>query len=402
MPRPCQRVGKTPSPIIDVLLEKYPDVKFNLAPGCPSATPHPHALAACQARLSEPTSISHFSHYNDVIGSQSLRYQWLEYIFQRKVDSFDSVIPDHEIMITAGANQAFINVALTICDPGDDVIVVLPYYFSHVNALLMSNVNLIYVKVTTSTLCPSVPEIEKAITPRTRACVIVNPGNPSSVVMPQQLLDELSELCRRHKVYLCIDEAYREYDFSGSDAISTVYSPQLHSHMIKFYTMSKCFGMAGWRVGAVLYPRTLSSGMRKMQDTIPTHAAMFSQALAAEALKHKPTHMESVLKVRNIFLNVVRPIYARSSISDMFVEPTGAFYLFLPYRRPGDDQFPKDDEVVHFLATDYGVLTVPGYGFGMEGYIRVCYGALREEDAPDAARALGRGLSNVLKECQNL
>lgn len=397
MPGPCQRVGNTPSPIIDVLLEKYPDVQFNLAPGCPSATPHPRALATCQALLSEPTSISQFSHYNDVIGSQSLRYQWLEYIFQCKVDSFDSIIPDHEIMITAGANQAFVNVVLTICDPGDDVIVVLPYYFSHVNALLMNNVNPIYVKVTTSTLCPSASDIEMAITPRTRACIIVNPGNPSGVVMSRHLLDELSEMCRRHKVYLCIDEAYREYDFSRSDAISTVYSPQLHSHMIKLYTMSKCFGMAGWRVGAVLYPRALSSGMRKMQDTIPTHAAMFSQALAAEVLKFKPSHMASVLKVRNIFLDFVRPIYAASTISDMFVEPTGAFYLFLPYRRTGDEQPPRDDEVVHLLATGYGVLTVPGYGFGMDGYVRVCYGALREDEAADAARALGMGLSNVLK-----
>lgn len=399
---PSTRICDACPTIIDILHERYPNVAFDLAPGTPCLPPDSLTLNDSQKLLSKSATATDLSRYDDVIGSSKLRNRWANYLFNTNLEAdstqipIRTMLPEHDMMITAGANQAFINVILTICNPNDDVLLVLPFYFSHLNAVILTGANPIYVKVDPHTLLPALSELESAHSERARALVITNPGNPSGVIVPPSLLDEISKWCRKKNLYLVLDEAYREYNFSTESVGRPVYSPPFQDHIIKVYTMSKAFGLAGWRIGAVVYPLFLSKYIEKAQDTVPTHAARFSQLVAFEALRYKPPHIDIAARVRNIFLNHLRPVYSMSALKKWYREPAGAFYLFLPYRNPTGAKPTEDEKVVDILASKFRVLVVPGSFFGLSGYLRVCYGAVDEKQADLAAKALAHALRNIL------
>lgn len=399
---PSTRICNACPTIIDILHEKYPSTTFDLAPGMPFLSPDSLNLTDSQKLLSETVTAIDLSKYDDVTGSSTLRNRWANYLFNTslRADStqvpIQSLLPEHEMMITAGANQAFVNVMLTICNPNDEILLVLPYYFSHLNAIILTGANPVYVKVDPCTLLPSLSDLDSVRSERTRALVVTNPGNPSGVIVPSFLLNEISRWCRKHNLFLILDEAYREYNFVQECVGNPVYSPPFQDHIIKLYTMSKAFGLAGWRIGAVVYPRSLSTYMRKAQDTIPTHAVRFSQLVAIEALRYKPPHIDLAARVRNIFLKNLRPVYLTSSLKKWYREPKGAFYLFLPYRNPSEAKPTDDEQAVNFLALKFQVLSVPGNIFGMSGYIRVCYGAVGEQKAVTASETLAHGLRELL------
>lgn len=405
-----KRIIRTPPAIIDELIEKHASVvKYNLAPGSPNTLPNKKAIEKVMSLLCNDGTVRNLSKYNDVIGKHNLRQAWVRYIYQNDA-AMDELIPEHELMVTAGANQAFYNLVVTICDAHDHVIVIKPYYFSHVNALLMNDVDITYVSVDERTLLPDANDVSELITNRTRMVLVCNPGNPSGVTLSNETLDDLSSICARRQVYLCLDEAYREYDFSNTTkGVQTCYSPPLHRYIVKIYTMSKVFGMAGWRIGAVLYPKSLSGDMQKVQDTIATHASTFSQTLAYEALHYPPYHHRVALRVRDVFVRNVKPVYDQvADMSHLFIVPSGAFYMFLPYRLPNtklkalsdeecsDECKHEDEQAVSDLSVQHGVLTTPGWIFGMSGRIRVCFGAVAEQDAEDASHRLAAGLLGIL------
>lgn len=411
MKRFSQRIAETPSAIIDELLLAHENVRFNLAPGSPCTVPNPTVMTHAISLLSDPAKVAALSRYDQVHGSSALRKRWANYLYNPNYSleasleiseqPLEKLLPEHDIMVTAGANQAFVNVMLTICDPGDDVLLPAPYYLAHKNALAMTNVHAIHVQPNLSTLLPSLQSISSAQTCRTRALVITNPNNPAGVVYPAQLLNGLSEFCARRGMYLILDEAYREYNFTALDRDSPqhpVFSPKLAPHIIKLHTMSKAFGLAGWRIGAVTYPRDLSEHMCKAQDTIPTHASNFSQAVAHFALAMPFTHVFEAVCIRHIFVSALVNLYRGTPLQEKFVIPDGAFYVFTPYSfEPTSCKTNDDDYVVHRLATDFGVLVIPGYSFGLSGYVRVCYGAVHVDDAPDAAAALVNGVQSIMK-----
>lgn len=397
--------------IIDDLIQDHCNVRFNLAPGSPCTVPHADCIAIATTHLTQSGTVASLSRYDEVRGMGALRKRWANYLYNPEyLDSpsnldlveqpLNILLPHHELMTTAGANQAFVNVISTLCDPHDDVLLPIPYYFSHKNALALADVRATLIPPDPNTLLPTIAAVASAVTPRTRALVITNPSNPTGAVYPKALLVALSEFCAAKAIYLILDEAYLEYNFSENESFpSRIYSPHLQPHVIKLHTMSKAFGLAGWRVGCVTYPRDLSVHMCKVQDTIPTHASNFSQVVALSALKLPASHVSEAAKIRYIFIHALTTLFSGTPLQPRFVIPKGAFYVFAPYTPlPSQSKAQDDDRVVHTLARTFGVLTVPGYAFGLAGYVRVCYGAVRLDDAHRAAEALANGLQFFLEE----
>lgn len=416
IPRPVssRRVRQAWPPVVDNIINKYGNrVRFNLAPGAPYFGMCDEVRLKVAALLGARQNTADLSRYGDVLGSLALRQSWASVILHGyDSDSLhvpapkdiECLLPRHELMITAGANQAFVNVILALCDGGDEVLLILPYYFSHYNALAVTGVTPVCVPVDKRTLLPHVASIRERISGRSRALVVVNPGNPSGKVFDRVLMDSITRLCRDQKIWLIIDEAYREFAYESTAQLA--YSPSADDGIIHIYTMSKAYGLAGWRIGAVMYPKRISEEMRKVQDTIPTHPAKFSEAVALEALRYnpvahsieRPSKVVQLGEVRKVFVRALRRVYRNSILADRFVVPDGAFYFFLPYNTL-DGELPSrrsDMQVVEYLATQHNILVSPGFTFGMEGYIRVSYGCVEISSADEVSSALALGLSIFL------
>lgn len=281
-----------------------------------------------------------------------------------------------------------------MCDPGDEIILLAPYYFSHYNALTACGVTPVIVKCDVATLLPaSVSCVKDAVSPRTKAVVLVSPGNPSGVVAPREFVDALTSLCETSGIWLVADEAYKEITYDGVVACA----PTALAGVIRIYTMSKVYGLAGWRVGALVYPRALSLHLRKVQDTIPTHATIISQVVALSAIEEDSSRIGrrvgDFAAIRECFVRHITEVYeGRRHLH--FVRGNGAFYLFLPV---GCSTLHRSTpgcaaDVVSFLVHTAKVLVVPGSAFGMDNYVRVSFGSVTLRHAESAAKALKAGL----------
>lgn len=391
-------------PILCNLSDKYPSVPYNLSVGMTFHTPSPSILKFAAANLSDPT----LSRYGFILGDETLRTIWANvlsnaYPLPSPLLSPREALPHHELMITAGSNQAFLNVVLALCDPSDEVLLPVPYYYPHQIALQLSSITPVHVPTNATTFLPSVPDIASRITPRTRALVLVNPGNPSGVVYPRALLESIAALCRKSSIWLVLDLAYREFVYCGPSPL--VHVPESRDGVICMYTVSKAYALPGWRVGAVVYPKRLSLSMLKVQETVPTHAAKFSQLIAGEALRHDPLEapadglapIAELDAVRRVLIEVLQRVYEHSSLAKRFVVPNGAFYFFLPYQPQGGGEATEESDMwaIDYL-TQHDILLAPGFAFGMAGYLRLSYGSVRLDMTKELTSVLVGALKAIV------
>ncbi len=297
---------------------------------------------------------------------------------------------ERRILVTAGANQGFLNAVLAICDPGDEVILPAPYYFNHEMAVTLSGCR--PVPVPTDERCLPRPDaIEAAITARTRAVVTVSPNNPTGAVCPKEILAEINRLCARRGIFHVSDEAYEYFLYGGA----THFSPGSlgnHDTTISLYSLSKSFGMASWRVGFLVIPERLYDDVMKVQDTVAICGPAVSQFVGLKALPagrgHAQAHLPSLDRVRR---EIARRL---GEIPELVSVPPadGAFYLFLRVRA----EIPALS-LAERLVREHRVAAIPGETFGMARgcYLRISYGALSEETAIEGTERLVEGLQAI-------
>ena len=211
-------------------------------------------------------------------------------------------------MVTSGANQAFMNVVLTLMNGSDGAsdkkaLFFVPYYFNHVMAVQMAHGNdaVVLGPVDLHTGYPNVQWLEEQLNKDNNKHIsmvtIVNPGNPTGVNIPPEIIQQIASLCKEQQVWLVLDHTYEDfrYDQSNSeqqqqqqmDQIN--YFPQL-DNVIHIFSMSKAYAMAGFRVGYVVLPsEQIYNAMLKVQDTIAICAPKLSQVAAMGALQWQET-----------------------------------------------------------------------------------------------------------------
>jgi aspartate/methionine/tyrosine aminotransferase len=273
------------------------------------------------------------------------------------------------IYVTAGANQAFLNAVLAICDPGDEVILLSPYYFNHEMAVTLASAVPVPVPVD-ERLQPDLPAIAAAITERTRAIVTVSPNNPTGAVYPRETLAAIHRLCAERGIYHVSDEAY-EY-FTYDDARHFSPGSLGGDHVISLYSLSKAYGMASWRVG-FLVAISQFVGLRAMR----------------EGRGYCEAHLPSLARVR-------KEVLARlSSVPDLLEVPpaTGAFYFFAKVHAA-----MSAISLSERLVREHRVAVIPGETFGVTlgCWLRIAYGSLREKTAVEGIERLVRGLRTIL------
>jgi aspartate/methionine/tyrosine aminotransferase len=296
-------------------------------------------------------------------------------------------------LVTAGSNMGFLNALLAITDPGDEILLPLPYYFNHEMAVRM--VDCVPVAVPTRPDFQLDPErIRSVIGPRTRAVVTVSPNNPTGAVYSPDSLRAVNRQCRSAGIYHLSDEAYEYFSFGSTKVWSPAADAGASEHTIALYSMSKTYGMAGWRVGFTLAPGHLLPALLKVQDTNVICATRIAQRVALGALgsgpEHCRRHLPAIAETRLHLQRALRALAPRVRL----IEADGAFYFLVRV-----DTDMADLELVRRLVLEYGIAVIPGSAFGMTDatYLRISYGALDAANRVEAVRRLCAGLAGLLR-----
>lgn len=294
----------------------------------------------------------------------------------------------YQVMVTAGSNMAFLNVIMAISDPGDEIILPMPYYFNQEMAIQMLGC----VTVPVSTLEDfqlELAALEAAITEKTRAIVTVSPNNPSGAVYPEADLREVNELCQQHGIYHISDEAYEYFTYDDAIHFSPASLSEATEHTISLYSLSKAYGFASWRVGYAVFPEALLPALLKIQDTNLICPPAITQLAAVGALETGVNYCRQQLPELSLIRQQM--LQQLQSVEDIcqVQATTGAFYLLLKIQTARTDL-----ELAERLIKHFKVAAIPGRAFGIqEGcYLRISYGMLNREQCVEAIGRLIAGL----------
>jgi len=298
---------------------------------------------------------------------------------------------ERRILVTAGANQAFLNAILVLCDPGDEVILLSPYYFNHEMAVRLAGARPVCVP-TDGAFQPRLPAIEAAVTRKTRAVVTVSPNNPAGVVYSRETLTAVNRLCADRGIFHISDEAYEYFAWERASHHSPG-SGGNGGHTISLFSMSKSFGMASWRVGFLVAPEPLFDDLMKIQDTVVICGPAVSQQVALGALREGRRYCEGrMAPLRRIRGRVLARLSSRPDL--LTVPPShGAFYFLARVNASTDARGLSER-----LVREHRVAVIPGETFGIRDgcFLRISYGSLDEETAVEGIDRLLRGLESIL------
>ncbi len=295
--------------------------------------------------------------------------------------------PDNEIIITSGANQAFVTALLTVTDAGDDVLLPAPYFVNHEMALRMCGRNPVQVPLREEDGFEiTLDALLKHITANTTALVIVSPNNPTGAVYDKEELTRCASFMASRGIFMIVDETYEFFLYDGAKHFSVASIPDLSEFVVTVGSFSKTFAMTGWRVGYLVSSREVCAQAIKVHNAMLICAPVPSQIAVLAALKTYRDFVASRLDAVRAGRLCARE--AIDAIPQLHWYPTnGAFFAFVRV---------DSDKTVASLAMDIlekvHLLVVPGTTFGLygEGYLRLSYGSLGIKDLQQALHRLQR------------
>lgn len=270
---------------------------------------------------------------------------------------YAGTVEPSDVVVTAGCNQAFSLVANALTGPGDEVIAPLPYYFNHDMWLRMRGVQPVYLEPDAH-LVPRAADAEALVTPRTRAIVLVTPGNPSGVTIPPAEIALFAELARRHDLALILDETYRSFRDTREPAHPLFAAPDWRSTLVSLHSYSKDLAIPGYRVGCVVAGPELTRHVQKLMDCVAICAPRVGQEAALAGLtsagRWRAERVAEIARRRDLLGSVLagRP-------GGFETVSLGGFFAWV--RHPFTDR--PTSQVVRELVFEHGVLVIPGTAF---------------------------------------
>jgi len=286
-----------------------------------------------------------------------------------------------DCFVSAGGKQIIFNALLATLNPGDEVVVPVPFWVSYPEIVRLCGAEPVFAHADASTGFKLTPEaLARAITPRTKWLILNSPSNPSGAAYSEEELRGLAQvLLGQPQVHILTDDIYEPLVFDGRRfATIAQVAPALRERTLTMNGVSKSHAMTGWRIGYCTGPRALLAGMSKLQGQSTNNPASISQWAAVEALNGPQDFLKDWLKVFQARRDlVVDGLNACEGIECLV--PQGAFYVFpsctglLGKTSAGGRKLVSDEDFVMALLEETGVALVHGAAFGLPGHFRLSY-----------------------------
>lgn len=277
--------------------------------------------------------------------------------------------PADQLLVTVGVSEAIDLTMRAILEPGDEVIVPEPCFVSYKPCVIFAGGVPVAVSTDISTgFTVTADQIEKAITPRTRAIFVSYPSNPTGAVITREAMQEIVDLAGKHDLYIITDEIYDKLIY-GTEHVCVPALDGAYERTIYLNGFSKAYAMTGWRIGYAAASSEVIESMMKIHQFTMMCAPITAQMAAIEALKNGERDTENMIRQYD-----GRRRYIVSALNDMGLdcfEPKGAFYVFPSVKKFGI----SSEAFAEQLLYQEKVAVVPGNAFGEsgEGYVRCSY-----------------------------
>lgn len=324
-----------------------------------------------------------FSHYTASSGIIELKEAVIEKL---KKDNRVEYKPS-EIIISTGAKQCLFNTILTICDPGDEVLLPTPCWVSYTEQIKFAGAVPIFINTyQEEDFKLSASQVEEKITSRTKLLILNSPNNPTGAVYDPEELKKIAQLLTKYNIYCICDEIYEKLIYDNAKHLSIAsLSDEIKEKIITINGVSKSYAMTGWRIGYAAGPEEIIKGMSKIQGHSTSNPNSIAQKASVEALNGKQDAIEEMRKAfderRKYMVKRLNEIEGISCLT-----PAGAFYAFPNVSKILERGIEYNGKKIsnsfglsNFILKEAEVALIPGSAFEAEGYLRLSYAASLED-----------------------
>ncbi|MGA9192148.1 MAG: aminotransferase class I/II-fold pyridoxal phosphate-dependent enzyme [Anaerolineales bacterium] len=266
--------------------------------------------------------------------------------------------PDAHITVTCGSTEAMMTAMMTVCNPGDKVIVFSPFYENYGADAILAGADPIYVPLYPPDFAFDRSELEAAFRQGARALILCNPANPTGRVFRRDELDAIADLLREFDAFVITDEVYEHIVYEPHRHTYIASLPGMFERTISCSSLSKTYAITGWRLGYLIAPEPVTRAARKVHDFLTVGAPAPLQEAAVTALNFPTTYYDELQQAyaarRDLFLGYLDRAGLKHTV------PEGAYYVLVDIDDFGAE---SDTDFCHWLARDIGVAAVPGSSF---------------------------------------
>ena len=296
--------------------------------------------------------------YSRSEGSESYRKKLAGYYKNHNIN-----VTHKDIVVTSGASEGLLFLFSSIMDPGDEVIISEPFYANYIAFSVASGVKVVpaVCSVDDNFALPSIDTFEKLITPKTKAILICNPGNPTGYVYTEEEIKKLASIVKKNDLFLVADEVYREFVYDGGTHHSVMEQPGLDQHAVVIDSVSKRYSMCGARIGCLVTKNeTVRQTVLKFAQarlSPPTYAQIASKAALDTPQSYFDDVIEEYVERRNTLIRELNKIEGIK-----VAKPKGAFYCIVELPIKNSDHFAQW-LLEHFNINNKTVMVAPAGGF---------------------------------------
>ncbi|MFQ7820990.1 pyridoxal phosphate-dependent aminotransferase [Clostridium sp.] len=289
-----------------------------------------------------------------------------------------------QIVVSTGAKQSLANTFLAILNPGDEVIVSMPYWVSYPELIKLADGKPVFVEGDEKSNYKFTKEnLEKAVTAKTKAIVLNTPNNPTGTIYNKEELEVIADFAKKYDIIIISDEMYEKLIYDNENHISIAsLSKDAYERTIVINGLSKSYAMTGWRIGYCAASEKIAKLMISIQSHVTSNVCSITQYAALEALNGPQDEITKMInefeKRRNYMINRIESIDNLS-----IVKPKGAFYIMINIEnclgKEINGKILNDSmEFCASLLENEKLAVIPGKAFGLNNYIRVSYATSME------------------------
>ena len=366
------RIGISPTSAIVSEAERYRARGVDLVdfgPGEPDFPTPEHIKRAAIRALDENRT-----KYTATGGIAPLR----EAVCRWHAGQFGSSYGASECAVSVGGKHAIFNIVCSLINPGDEVLVPVPYWVSYPDIVKYAGGTPVFVATDPADgFRLHAENVQRSISPRTKMLLVNSPNNPTGAVVTPDEFARIYEVCRARNIWLLTDECYSHFTYGACKPFSLASVAGSKPHIIVAGSLSKTFAMTGWRIGYTLAPEPLVAAIIKLQSQSTSNANSIAQYAALEALTGP---MDSVAQMLAEYARRRARIVAglRAIPGVTCNEPDGAFYVFPNVSAQLRNGIADTSALARQLLERAHVAVVPGEAFGAPGFLRISYATSME------------------------